>query len=600
MLSATAMLYALSLAVLKAPCWVLFFVVAAIAWPIWRYQREYALFERRAILAGLTHEAHRIRRWLWTGQISRLLQVFVALFWATLLLAFASLLDPWHWAVLAVDAVVLAVLVRPVTMWLAGEVRARQSGLAARRWPLAWINIAILGLAFFAVDFFLVGAPDTRGLAWHEVAGKAFVEINANAACPVAGGLAGGLSALNALAWHAAEILIPSLPSQGLKWVAWSLFLLQAGVIAFALTRLHLGLVAFLDRRQLQSGEPAESSRAFLVTMAVLFVLGAGTALAMRDFDASSLTAPSRQAVAWANPCRTDPDVLATLRANLDSRLQKVRFEERARTGERADAAIDALFAQAENAVDGYLDWYFTLGGEYQRLGALLVGQSAESMRQELERRVFGEAFSARLEQASHQIAQASQARIFEAAVGLGAEVRSTVQSKPCLLGEIELPALGSIERDALRASSAALGGTGVAFATGLLARRAASAAATRAGSKRVFQGAARLGGRAVTKRAGSTLLAAAGGAAVCGALAPLCALAAGTVAWITLDKALIEIDELRFRDEMRAQLLESLRLQKAELAGELRTLHNAAIDQAVSDIQQSVQRAFVPVREGL
>ncbi len=600
MLAATAILYAFSLSVPKWPCWALFFAVAAIAWPIWHYQREYALFERRAILAGLTHEASHIRRWFWTGQVSRVLQVFTAIFLATLLLAIASLFNPWQWLVLAVDAVVLALLIRPITTWLAREVRAEQSGLAARRWPLAWINIAIFGLAFFSIDFYVVGAPDTRWLAWDEVAQEAFLGVHSNATCPVAGGLVGVLATLDALAWHAAEILIPSLPNQGLKWAAWALFLFQAGVVAFALTRLYLGLVALLDRRGPQPEVPAESSRAFVVTMSVVFLLGAVVALAIRDFDASSLAVRGRQVIAWANPCRPDPSALAELKGTLDSQLEKVRVQEQSRASESANAVIDTLFAEMEIAVDGYLDWYFSVVGEYTRIGAMLVANSAESMRKELEGRVFGDAFSSRLEQESHKIAAKAQANISEVAMGLGAQAKSKVQSKPCLLGEINLVAFANIERDALRASTAGVGGASMATATGLLARKAATAATTRAASKRVFQGAASLAGRVFTKRAGSILIAAAGGAAVCGPMAPLCALAAGAAAWITLDKAFIEIDERRFRKEMRAELLESLLTQKAGLASELVGLHETAINQAVSRVQQSVQRAFVPFREGL
>ncbi len=103
-----------------------------------------------------------------------------------------------------------------------------------------------------------------------------------------------------------------------------------------------------------------------------------------------------------------------------------------------------------------------------------------------------------------------------------------------------------------------------------------------------------------VTSSLGSTLIAAVGGAAVCGPLAPLCALAAGGVTWIVLDNVFIKIDELLFREEMRAELLESLHTQKADLARELRSLHEAAIDRAVLGVQKSLQLAFVPVRDGL
>lgn len=596
-LAATATLYALSRLVAIAPCGVLFFAVAALAWPIWRYQREHALFARRALLAGLSEEASRLRRWFWAGRVASGLQVFVALLWATLLLALASQLGPEHWLVLAVDAVLLAGLVGPVTDWLGRELRPGQAGRAARRWPLAWINVGLLALMFFAVDFAVVGAPDTRGLAWQQVADRSFQTVYSGTTCALAGGLVGGLATLDALAWHAAEVLIPGLPNPALKGVAWTIFLLQAGLIAFALTRLQLGLLAFLDQRDAASA-PAESSRIFVVTVGVLLMLGVAMTLAWRGFDPGALAARARQTIAWANPCRTDPALLATLKFRLDGQLQELRGRESSHVRGRADAAVEVLFVEAEGRVDAYLDWYFTVLGEYQRLGAVLNGGYAEAMRRELEQRVFGEAFSARLEQVSREIAAESQVRLGEAAKSFGGQLQAGLQSSPCLLGQIDPAALGDIERDAWRASSAAFGGAGVAIAAGLLARKAATAATTRAASQRVFKGAASLAGRAVTKRSGTTLLAAAGGAAVCGPLAPLCALAGGAVAWITFDQAFIRIDELRFRDEMRAELIESLQAQKVELTSQFRAQHEAALDQALVGLQQSVQRVFVPARD--
>lgn len=596
-LAATAMLYALSRQTATAPCGLLLLVVVALAWPIWRDQREHALFERRAMLAGLTEAASRLRRWFWAGRLASVLQVFSALCWAALLLALAGLLDPLHWLVLAVDAAVLALLVGPVTDWLGREMRSGQAGRAARRWPLAWINMGLLGLMLFVVDFALVGAPDTRGLAWHQVADQAFLKVYAPATCALAGGLVGGLAALDALAWHAAEILIPGLPNPALKGAAWAIFLLQAGAIAFAVTRLQLGLLALLDERE-AAPAAAESSRIFVVTVGVLLLLAVALTPTWRGFDPAALAARARQTIAWVNPCRTDPAQLATLQTRLDGQLQALRGRESSHLRGRADAAVEALFGEAEGRVDAYLDWYFTVLGEYQRLGAVLTGGYAEVMRRELERRVFGEAFGARLEQASREITAESQGRLGAAAKAFGGQLQAGLQASPCLRGEIDLAALGEIERDAWRASSAAFGGAGVAVAAGLMARRAATAATTRAASQRVFQGAASLAGRAVTKRSGTTLLAAASGAAVCGPLAPLCALAGGAVAWITFDQALIRIDELRFRDEMRAELIASLQAQKVELASQFRAQHEAALDQALVGLQQSVQRAFVPARE--
>jgi hypothetical protein len=290
-----------------------------------------------------------------------------------------------------------------------------------------------------------------------------------------------------------------------------------------------------------------------------------------------------------------------SLKTNLQARLQKARVEEQQLATERIDATVNALYGDLETGVDQYLDWYFTVIGEYQRLAAFLTGRSAEHMTAELEKRIFGDAFGERLEQASRDLASQSQARLIALGGELGAQVKSETASHPCWWDKIHVAALGSLERDALRASTSMSGGAAAGLITArFLVRRAAAGAAAKASSKRVFQGAANLAGRVAVKRTGSTLIAAAGGAAVCGPFAVLCALAAGAATWITLDKAFIEIDELRFRDEMRAEIMVSIAEQKAALAEALSLQHHAEIDRTVSAIGSSVERVFVPARDGI
>jgi len=121
--------------------------------------------------------------------------------------------------------------------------------------------------------------------------------------------------------------------------------------------------------------------------------------------------------------------------------------------------------------------------------------------------------------------------------------------------------------------------------------------------SKKVFQVAATMGGKVAARRAGSIVLSAAGAAAICGPggpLAAICGLGAGVVTWLALDQAMVKIDELRFRDEMRAEMLDAARAQKAELANDLRALHHAAIDHMVHEVHDSADRAFIPARDGL
>ena len=225
-------------AFLKAPCWSLYFLVALIAWPIWHDQREYSQFRRRAVLTAVMREDSWVRRWCWSSHISVVRQGFMALFWATLLLAFGALLPPEQWVVVAADVLFLALIIGPVRRSLARHVRAEQLGLVSRRWPLPVLNLSVLTVGVLALDLFLIGAPDTRGIAWNVLAETAFSEVSATASCSFAGWLVGGIAAVDRVTWHAKEVLIPSLPQKGLKLTAWAIFALQAGV--FEIGRAHV------------------------------------------------------------------------------------------------------------------------------------------------------------------------------------------------------------------------------------------------------------------------------------------------------------------------------------------------------------------------
>src|SRR5690606_28225498 len=112
---------------------------------------------RRAILSGVLREESRVRRVFWRGHVAVTRQGIAAFAWAAALLAIAASMGPWHWLVLAADALVVAFLAPRLARRLAVEVRDEQVGLAVRRWPLRWINVAALAIAFFAVDYFVAG-----------------------------------------------------------------------------------------------------------------------------------------------------------------------------------------------------------------------------------------------------------------------------------------------------------------------------------------------------------------------------------------------------------------------------------------------------------
>lgn len=596
MAAAAAGAYALSRVLPDVACWALFLLVAAVAWPIWVGEREYALFRHRLAIAATTLETSRVRRWFWRGRFTSFLQMLAALFWAALLLAFVPLMETWHLALLAADVVFLAAMGGVARALMARDVRDEYLGLVSRRWVLFVLNVAVLSLAFFAIDYFIVGAPDTRGMAWDEVASRAYGEFEGQAACPLAGMTLGFLNAVDRLNWHAAQVLIPSLPAPGLALAAWAVFLLQAGLVSFAYTRLLLGALALVAR--LESRPKGTTDGLFPASLPVLALVFALGAYSMRDFDPATMRPVARAVVDRMNPCRVESPSLAAARSRFAVEIEGVRAAEAQRAATQIDQALDTLFADAEAGVDKYLDWYFSVLGEYQRL----LGAAVDA---ELQKAVLvGPRIGERLSEANERIAADTTARFTTVAAQLGSRLRQEAASKPCWTEALQVPAIPAIERDVRAATTSIASGLAVGglVAARVVAGRFSQSVLTRLASRRAYGSAASIAGRVVGKRAGSLLVAGGTATAACapgGPLAILCGLVAGVVTWVTVDKALVVIDELRFRDEMRAEILEGLREQKEELKRELRASHGAIIEAMAAQVHASVDRVFIPARDG-
>lgn len=608
LIAATASLFLIGKLFAISSCWAIYFPLALAAWPIWVCQRERALLHRRAVLASVAVEDGVIRRWLWAGRLILLWQVLVSLVLALVLLAFLPLLSWHHWAVLGVDALLLAMFAITVRQRLTGQIKSEYLGTIGRMWPLFWLNVATLAVGFVIIDFFLLGAPNTTREAWHIVAERAFEEGSGAVSCQLAGWATGALMTVDRLAWHAAQVLIPHLPGIELRLVAWGVLLLQAGVLGYAFTRYLLGVLALLERRQLRlstlTGDSAVS-KAFVLTILVLALPYFYAAYKLRDFDPKALSQGAESLVSWTDPCKPDRAALDVLEANFGTELKNVRAAVIRRTDQDIDQAVTEIFAEAEQGVDRYLDWYFSVIGEYQRLAAAATGNFAEKMTKELNQHLFEQIhFAERIEDAHQRIVQSSQQQLAEVAERFGGTISKEAQTNPCKLQALDMEALGNLDRDRYRATVAAGGGAlaGTA-AVKLMTKKAAGAFMGKVAAKKSFKVAAGMAGKVAGKKAGSILLSSAGAAAVCspgGPLAVLCGIGAGVATWITIDKASIEIEEKMFREELRAEILQELEVYKAELAQALKLQQYAAIQNMTNTIQDSVKRTFIPRRDGL
>src|SRR5690606_14293984 len=91
--------------------------------------------------------------------------------------------------------------------------------------------------------------PELRDMSFKAITEQAFREFEGRAACPLMASLLGMLRAADHLTWQLAQQLVPQLPD-GYRLLGWIGVLMQAGIAGIAYTRLQLGVLALVARRE--------------------------------------------------------------------------------------------------------------------------------------------------------------------------------------------------------------------------------------------------------------------------------------------------------------------------------------------------------------
>lgn len=608
-------LYAAIEVVPHAPCWTVLPLAALIAVPVWLALRESALLTRRALLDGtlLNGEATKngmVADRLRKGHLTSALVLVVAIVLCVLLLAMGTLLSRAQWVVLFASALLLPWLYAGYRRHLKAEVQAEVLGIVTRRWPLRLSNMALIAMAFFVIDFAITGAADTRLADWRLIMEQTFATQSAQARCPVMGALLGGFAVIDQLSWHWAQRVIPHLPDLPMQIGAWLLVLLRLGLVAVTFTLYLTGLLVLVEGRS----RPMDAvvgvdtlAKTWVLTILVLALPVLYASLTLRELDLEAFQRLPEPIAMHLDPCQPDAEAQAALRAELDGDLARQLDAIDQDMATRVDRRVDRLFATLEVGVDAYLDWYFTVIGEYQRLGAMMAGNIPELMAEQLEQHVFADRdFEAELVAINAQTLELAEARLDGIARGFGQRLSHWQATPGCRAGLLNLGEVGRLNRDGLRALSAAglgtvSGATVIAAAT--LSKTVTAKVVAKVAGKKSFQLGATLLGKVAAKKGASVGAAAVGGTALCapaGLGAVACGIGAAVVTWLAADKAFVEIDEALSREDMRADILEALNSDKQRLKDSLNAQHQAWLLQVGGDLQTTLNSSFVPMRDGL
>lgn len=245
---------------------------------------------------------------------------------------------------------------------------------------------------------------------------------------------------------------------------------------------------------------------------------------------------------------------------------------------------IDLAFVAMEGNVDKYLDWYYSLGGEYARTMALVSGDMEDYMKNKFGEMVGTQALLVDVEnELAESLAGSAQANALYQRLRVNLLAQNRLASPgPDVLVVQQIAAndavqFGDTELASLQNRLLSSGGGAIAGAIGgVIAGKLMAKVVTKGTFKLAAKAAAKL---VASKSAGASLGVGAGAAAggAIGSVVPgigtvLGALVGGVIGGLAvgvgIDKALIEFEEATNRERYRADLLQTLQETRLEYLG--------------------------------
>lgn len=614
MLIITALLYLFPLSTLNMPGLAL--MVLGLSWCLYQYFLPLHLIRRRAMLEYVTSTNSVLRRLLWNGVLSKLLLSVWALLLSLALLILLNGFAMGQWLVL-LAGIPLLLLSMPMALRLTSAESSQRYHFAMALRVAVWLTI-VLTLAAMIVWYILgPGVEDTRHLSLPQLVSRSWSSGADAFTVPEIGWLLRIEAVVNDVVWHLMQqASLLSQQSIGIKFSAWLLFLcfvsLQMALFWFVMG----GVVSWLtaprcaEDRLLAGGRCASSfAIGICSSVGLCYVL---TLPGVSGF-ASRLLDQSMQSVVFpaVDLCRqreraelsTDSAQFSTVAVSaMQSQLLA-----------QLDTSLDTAFTLAESAVDEYLDWNFSISGQYLQLAwvagsAALAGSAAvagvfgdgnetspgQYVEQALSQRLSGKideyvgpVLTPALQQAASQLQQQFVVGAEQIHLQQAQYIEAQLSTSDCL--QLNLPALQTSEL--VNKSAVGVGPavawmvTNVATRGGVrlganvmsrnLTKRAVSATATRVAAR--------------TAQASS-----AGGAGLyCGPLAPICTPALFVSVWLATDMGINKIDEILNREQLRGEMLAALAAEKQRIRAEYQQLLEGAAEQLMASFTDYQDERF-------
>jgi len=223
------------------------------------------------------------------------------------------------------------------------------------------------------------------------------------------------------------------------------------------------------------------------------------------------------------------------------------------------------LFRVAHNNIDNFLDFHYSVIGEYVELGNMAVGKIEEHIRN----RLFGDDFNIKMEAMLNIISKDYKLNLKEHLKVMDSRASMGVDS------QLNAGALKHLEGD-INQYFLLQQGKLATIIVATLSSKIAKVVATKLATKQATLIASKASTKAGMKSA--ALISGVSSGVICGPLVWLCSPIAATALWFGTDAVVVSVDEKLNRDQFRKDILSELITQENKLRGKLEAHYNKAI----------------------
>ena len=536
-------------------------LVVVLAWIVYQYLEPIRLMRRHAILSHVMPETSRLRRFLWKGHLLRIALAFGAVSASFLAVALSASFSSIEWGVLLGGLPVFALTAVSVYRRVAQDVVSEYRFAFTLRFA-SRIHLTLMVAVLVLIQVFFLGVPVTAHESTIDLLNNTWREESTSAADPSIGWLLGAGVAIDRGVWHLIQI---SAPGEGAGWLIYLIacvaLLIWKALSLACVWMVFLGVIALVHAQQhagwrvLGNGPTAVAFSLVLFVMFVAYV-------ALTQINVGTWIQTAQEEGAIPRECETVPASLREAgaeqaRAALSERYQYVNEQIAVLIAHGVREAYEA----AEAGVDRFLDWNFSLGGQYQQL--LFMGRSVLPDAVGFERFVAGkidEFVNAEIGPAIESVRDGLSVTLDDTFSEVFRAQAALVQH---LVGEMDCldPPSPDYSFEEFMHKNLVGAGSGA----GILAARIGSGLGARVVGRSAVK---RTFGAVFSRLASKVALSSGAGSAgaVCGPFAPVCIPALALGAWLGTDLIITSIDEALNREQMKAEMMSVLAADREEL----------------------------------